>query len=166
MPTETQITGGSCPMIISGREYQASPLTDLDSAELNEYVQFKIIDLAKNYIRKNVKNLSPLERKEIRQSAIDASIGLSWIDSEAGKVLYTVEGTARLAWQMLVDKKKPIFEEFLNIFKFDEDKITENMEEVDRVFTRLNIDSTYDPDAEGSEGSDDKIEEVNENSKN
>jgi len=135
MPTDTQLTGGTCPLMISGQEFRARPFTDRDYAELDEYVQNQIIQTA----RRACKGLSLEERKEVTSAAISASIGVRWNGEEGGRIFFrTPSGQAYLVWSMIKANNRITFEEFQKLFLTVE-YYDENSEEAFRVFDKLNF---------------------------
>ncbi len=146
MPTDTQLTGASVTMMISGQKYSARTLTDKDFAELDEYIQFCIIETA----RKASQFLSPQERKESLAAAILAATGVRWSGEEGSKVFNTVAGASYLTWAMIKHNHKVTSETFEEIFS-QEKYLVDNITEMDRVFIKLNTE-TESSDDEKDEG--------------
>lgn len=134
MPTDTQITGGTCPMMISEQEYQARPFTDLDYASLDEYVQFAIIKLA----IKLGENLSDYERKELQQNAIVAAVGVKWNGDEGGRLFNTPGGLAFFAWVQIKANYSIPFKKFEKQYTIP-DNFAANIDETYRVYEKLNF---------------------------
>jgi hypothetical protein len=135
MPTDTQLTGGSCPFRVSGKNFDASPLTDRDYAELDEYVQDQIIQSA----RRSCKDLSKEERRELLTIAVRASVGVRWNDEEGTRILFnTPVGQSYMFWSMVKHNHKITPKEFEKIFLSSE-HFLDNLEEGYRIFDKLNF---------------------------
>lgn len=135
MPTDTQLTGGTMPFVVSEQTFKARPLTDRDYAELDEYVRAHIINTA----RKVAANLSEKERRELLAAAVLAATGLRWTSEEGAKVLNTLEGAAYLSWLMVKHSHKNVpFNAFYEVFSQDS-FVESNLIELDRVWATLNL---------------------------
>lgn len=123
-------------MHISGKEFKASTLNDLDYVELDEYVQYEMICIA----RKSAMNLPTDERQETIQAAIKASAGIRWSSAEGSRILTTHKGMMRLGYQMVTrNHKRLTFDEFLTLaFSKGREGTFENVKEIDRVYVKLN----------------------------
>tara|TARA_R100000306_G_C4262692_1_gene86115 strand:- start:9 stop:497 length:489 start_codon:yes stop_codon:yes gene_type:complete len=142
MPTDTQLTGGSCPLYISDQEFKASTLRDIDTSELDEWTRERVILNAVEI----GKNLIGAVRQELYQAASIASIGIKWNSVEGIRLFNTVEGSARLGWQMC-QKHQPLlsYEEFLKLMTSKGDAVTiQNSINIDRIYGKLNTISDED----------------------
>lgn len=129
MPTLTQLTGGTCPMKIGDTEFKANPLTDLDYAELDEYVQDHVIQIAK-------RNAKGADRQDMLQAALKATAGLRWNSEEGAKVITSKIGTFRIGYQMVKRNHQISFDDFVVIANKKPD---DSVETIDLIFTKLNI---------------------------
>lgn len=138
MATDTQLTGADYPLKLSGMEFKARTLTDRDSEEINTYIQSKVIETGKMAITSET---SPIMRKEVLTAAISAATGLTWGSAEGSRVMATIEGMCRLAWQMIKHGNAIEFEKLMDHIRGKGPEILRvNMEEIDSVFMILNTD--------------------------
>jgi hypothetical protein len=98
--TRQAATAASAPVTIGGREFQASPLTDRDSAELDNWVQTRVIKTARDSLDEDT---SEQERQETMDSANRIAQSMTWLWGDGAAILATPDGMARLAWQMCKD---------------------------------------------------------------
>lgn len=90
-------------------ELQMSPLTDRDTDELDNWVQYKIVELA----RQSVANASPAEREQTIQVALQQAQTMSWTNGSGTAALATASGKARLLWQSVRKQHPAVTEEQL-----------------------------------------------------
>lgn len=92
-------TAASSPIIFAdGTEYQCSPQTDKDIAEIDEWLQCRVNELAVKACR-NIDN--PAERAELLRIASINAGTVSCATNEGSRMLATVDGWARLTWQAI-----------------------------------------------------------------
>jgi hypothetical protein len=96
---DIHITAASAPLMLDEDEYQASPLTDKDLAELTTWIQTKIVQTAINSLPVATSQTLAL-REEILSIAVKASAAVSWQSLDGIKILETPDGMARITWQM------------------------------------------------------------------
>ena len=148
MPTAAQLTGASSPLRINGREFKARTLTDRDYVELDEYIQHKLLEKEKILIDKM--NLSSADRMEMTQAALKNAAVASWATNEGAKIMGTIEGTARLGYQMVAARHSQLsFEEFYEHMNKSNDLLGLAIREINDVFMKLN--TTPEEDSGNSE---------------
>ena len=129
------LTKATYPLIIGGKEFAASTLTDKDYGEMDLYIQSKVIEVA----RVSSIGLFPTDRSELLQAAVKAAASSGWGTQEGSRILATVEGTARLGWQMIRANSRISFEEFLKLCRGDSvAATTDSMEAIQIAFNKLN----------------------------
>lgn len=146
----TRLVGGAAPGTISNEEFNFRVLTDRDDAELNEYVQFEIIKVAKDASKVFP---SGTERSEVMQAACLAATGVRWNSSEGSRILNSTLGSARIAWQMIKSSHKITFEKFNKLFSTGE-FLDENIEEVWRLYSKLHLIEDKDKDKDEEKNKD------------
>jgi len=140
--SNSSLSGATYPLIISGREFAASPFTDKDYDELDNYIQSKLIGIAK----KQLSSFYGTERAEFLQAAIKAAASSGWGTQEGAKIISTTEGAARLGWQMVRAKSKISFEEFY-VLVVQQEHIQANIQEIDIVYGQLNFKAEEETDS-------------------
>lgn len=145
---DSNLTGATYPLVISNKEFQASPLTDKDYGELDNYIQAKVIEVARNQLG----GLSPAERSELLQAAIKAASSSGWGTVEGSKIINTVEGTMRIGWQMIKKKHNVDFDSFSSLAQSKgPDVLMQNIEAIDIAYGHLNLGITEESEEEGVE---------------
>ena len=89
------VSGASTPFVLNGVEYWLSPLTDKDMVELDEFLQFHVINLARKTLAPNA---TEAEKERAETIALKMAVGLSWMSGEGAKIIGTKEGMTRLVW--------------------------------------------------------------------
>jgi hypothetical protein len=112
-------------------QYHMSPLTDLDEAELDEYVQAKIIENARNSLPSNAPE-SLWEKTMVL--AMKTSLGVAWSRPPGSKVFTTTMGLARLIWQGVKRNDKNITVAEIHSHLLD----AKNVSEAYRQFKKVN----------------------------
>lgn len=123
-------TAASETITIGGREFQMSPLTDKDIAELDSFVQQRSIQIA----RDSVAGQSDEIRRETIAIAIECALGLTWMAGRGAKILATVPGMARLLWQSVKRNHPEITVDELQELMLERN----NIETVTDTFKKLN----------------------------
>lgn len=126
-------TAASAPLtFVDGTVYQMSPLSDKDIAELDAWVQSRIICMARESLPVDA---TKIERDETLSIAIRIASSTTWMSGQGAKLLATVPGWTRLVWQTIKRNHPNVTEEELSEHMFS----PENVREVNRVFTEQNV---------------------------
>lgn len=139
------LTGASFPMQIDGKEFAACSLTDKDYAEIDGYIQSKVMEVA----RSQLDGLTGTERQEMLQAAIKAAASSGWGTPEGWKIINTTEGSLRLGWQML-RKKQPKLS-FQSFSDLAHKKLASSILEIDKCYTVLNVNSDEEDKGDSSD---------------
>lgn len=133
--TDTQLTSGSFPITLADQTYLASPLSDRDYSTLDEYIQSRLINLA----RKAVENFPSNERGEVYQAAIKAAASSGFGTQEGSRIIGTTEGTIFLGWVMIRKQHKNVdLNTFTKLVQID---VEQALIQIYNAYTRLhNID--------------------------
>lgn len=149
--SDPSLTGAAVPLLISGKTFQAIAFTDRDYDELDEYIQSKVIEVAK----KQLQGLSQNERSEMLQAAIKAASSSGWGTLEGNKIINTVEGSIRLGWQMIKVRHPNIsWEDFLSLARKSDGQLKDNIFNIDVAFTKVNNLTIVNKDLESSKEDD------------
>ena len=144
MPTNVQLTGATIPLTITGKDFQANPLTDRDNAELDAYVKKEIIATAVEA----AESLPKSAQEKVLDAAIRQASGISWSTDEGSQVMASLTGTIRLAYQMIKRNHDIGWEEFKDHFMSDKDELIRNIQTINRVFIELNTPTEEDRERE------------------
>jgi len=112
--------------------YNTSPMTDRDIAEIDEWLQCRVNELAMKACR-NCADAS--ERREMLTAAALSAGSVSCTTAEGARMLATIDGWARLTWQA-IHRNHP------NVSPDDLRKLMTNpanIEKADANFRRLNV---------------------------
>lgn len=126
------LTGACTPLSLNGKEYRASPLSDKDISELDEWVQTLTIRRAQAAL---TDSMSTAERQELLQVAIREASAMTWVGGHGARMLATVDGMSRLVWQMLKKEHRDLTPDFVRQELIKNPR--GNIEEANRVFARL-----------------------------
>lgn len=91
-------TAASTPLKLGDNEYLMAPLTDMDISELDEWVQSRVMEVARRAL---VYATTPTEREEMIRVALKTASSMTWMSGEGSKMMSTVDGLTRLVWQSL-----------------------------------------------------------------
>ena len=126
-------TAAAAPLQFSdGTVYQMSPLSDKDIAELDAWVQSRVIQMARASL---LKDAPQSERDETLRIAMQTASSITWLSGQGAQILATVPGWTRLVWQAIKRNHPDVTEEELSAQMFS----AENIREVNRVFTEQNV---------------------------
>ncbi len=104
-------TAASAPLTFAdGTEYQMSPLTDKDIAELDEWVQARSIRIARMSLSAEA---DAMERRETMSLAMSEASRLTWMAGEGAAVMATLPGMTRLVWQSVKKSHPDVTERML-----------------------------------------------------
>lgn len=133
-PSDRQAaTAAAAPLkFADGTVYQMSPLTDKDIAELDAWVQSRIIEMARASLSKDA---TQIERDETLRIAMQTAVNVTWLSGQGAKILATVPGWTRLVWQAIKKNHPGVTEADVSAHMFS----AENVREVNRVFTEQNV---------------------------
>lgn len=126
-------TAAAAPLqFADGTVYQMSPLSDKDIAELDAWVQSRVIQMARASLSKDAPQS---ERDETLRIAMQTASSITWLSGQGAQILATVPGWTRLVWQAIKRNHPDVTEEELSAQMFS----AENIREVNRVFTEQNV---------------------------
>jgi len=125
-------TAAASPLVFAdGTTFQMSPLTDRDIAELDLWVQARIVQIARASL-----NGEPAEiREETLRLAMQTAAGASWMTGMGARIMATVPGMTRLVWQSIKRSHPEITEEEVGQHLFS----PENIEHARETFDKLNL---------------------------
>lgn len=92
------VTGVGTPIKLGDHEFTIHPLTDADISELDEWVQSRVIEIAR---RSLVKGLTPLEREELLRCAFRTASSMTWLSGDGARIMATVDGLTKLVHQSI-----------------------------------------------------------------
>lgn len=124
-------TAASDPLVLGDREFQMSPLTDKDIAELDSWIQSRCIEIARNSLPPDA---SQELRNETIQSAIEVAMSMTWLSGRGAKILATVQGMTRLVWVSIRKNHPDVTPAQLQAYMLD----PENIQKANLAFSRLN----------------------------
>jgi hypothetical protein len=75
-----------------------SPLTDKDIAELDNWLQSRVVEIA---VRAIPQNAPAALREELLTIALKHATSMSWMTGEGAKQMGTIDGVSRVLWQSL-----------------------------------------------------------------
>lgn len=119
--------------LASGKIYQATPFTERDICELDEYIRFKYMENA----RKAVEYATPTERKELLSIALDNSCSLTWTQGKGREIIQSLDGVVRFAYQMIKKNTNVSLEQFRKVL-LDEEHLQENIESIWETYNTVN----------------------------
>lgn len=132
MKDELNVAGAPSVLILeNGKELRMSPLTDRDIAELDQWVQARLIQNARKSLPPDA---TQADRDETLRLAMQESLTVSWLTGVGAKMMLTVDGIARLAWQGVHKNHPDITLDQLQTLMFKE----ENVKRAYAAFKRAN----------------------------
>jgi hypothetical protein len=153
MPNEPQLTAATVPVIIGAFEYQASPLTDRDNDELDNWLKHHIVNTARELMKGET---DPIFRREFIEIAQERSLLASFQSYIGVQVFGTPIGLARMVWQ-LIKKSHPKVTHQELVSQMRDDK---NIERVMEVFQALHPERYKDRSIDTNEVASPKNEEA------
>jgi hypothetical protein len=126
-----EITAAAHPLMLAGREYFLSPLSDRDIEELNYWLQDQMIQMA---VRNMAPELPQRTRDELMDAAMRQAAHLSWMSGEGSKQMRSLSGVARVAWQGLRRRHPELTHDDVKKLIMD----PKTVEYVTTVFRKLN----------------------------
>ncbi len=94
-----RLTAAAAPLKFDdGTSYQFSPLTDKDMDELDEWLQARLIENARNSLDDK---MTQAERDETMSLAMRESLTVSFVTGQGARMLSTLPGMVRLCWQSI-----------------------------------------------------------------
>lgn len=127
----TNISGAAVPLKFKDKngkiiELQFSPLSDIDSDELDLWLQSRLIENARNAAR----NCTPEQYTIDMRIANEQALELTFMSSRGVKMLATLAGMTRLCWQSVKKRHPEITQEQLRELLLS----PENMDELNTAF--------------------------------
>jgi hypothetical protein len=129
---DAAFVNAATPLFLNKKEYRATRLDDVDIAELDEWVQVTVIQRATKAL---TEDMPATLREEVLRSAHREAATLTWMGGQGAKILATVDGMARLVWQMLKKSHPDLTPDFVRQ-EMIKDK-DGNVKEANRVFNRF-----------------------------
>jgi hypothetical protein len=111
-------------------ELQFSPLSDMDSDEIDEWLQARLIENT----RRSVEHLSQAVREEMIQLAMKTSLEVTFLSLRGVKMLATLPGMVRVCWQSIRKRHPEVTEAELRSYLLH----PENMDALNTVFEKVN----------------------------
>ncbi len=143
MTTAQQLTGATHPISFldkDAKEIQLlmSPLSDIDIAELDSWVQSVCIENARNSLPAN----APQRDIDLTMnSAMVTSMGLSAFSGAGARLMGTPRGVARMVWQSCKANHKTLTVAQVMQYMFN----PQNVNCANLIFRKLNMPETFDP---------------------
>ena len=136
----SQITAATAPLNLKDAqgnviEFAARPFTDLDWAEIDEWIQSRIIAAARKSC-KDDPECTPADRKETMAAAMTSCLAVSSFTDEGNDILSTPPGVARMAYQMCKEDEQAKGMTYLDFRAMMQNG--NNLEEVFTVFKKIN----------------------------
>lgn len=101
----TDMTGSTMPLRLADKEFQMAPLSDLDIAELDQWLRARVFQIA---IDSTPKDADEQTRRLIMESAQSVAVELTWMSPEGAKQMRTLDGMSRLIWQSIKERHPEI----------------------------------------------------------
>lgn len=138
--TYQQMTAASVPIVLEdGTTYQFSPLSDRDLAELDAWLQSKVIQIARQSL---TPDLSQKERDETLSLAMREASNVSFLTKAGQTQLATISGMVHLLWMSIRKNHPDVSEDTLQsklMENIDNIRIiTDKFREVNKVYARRN----------------------------
>lgn len=134
------ITGAAIPLTFAdGTTYQASPFSDRDIDELDEYVRHVLIRNARQSCRDA--DVTPEEAQRIESTALEMSISITWMSGVGARLMSQPRGMARLVWQSVKHNHPDVTEDQIHKQLLD----PENVRAANSTFAQANIGTSRRP---------------------
>lgn len=127
------VTGSPFPIVISGKEYFASPLTDGDIVELDHWIQSQYIARVRESLPEDV---SEVDYDRAMTLAYKTSLTLSWTEGDGAVMMASVDGVSRIFWHQLRGRHPEL--KHADVRKMVLDPM--NLRIAQETFKRLNLD--------------------------
>jgi len=138
MDQRQALSAAGVPVELGGRQLYFSPFTDKDIAELDMWVRGEYIKMVRaSFDDSTTKN----EREEALALAMKHAAGLTWLSGEGAKLIGTVAGMARLAYQSVRKRHADVTLEWLQAEMFN----PENVHAVRIAFEQANVTAPEQP---------------------
>ena len=134
--TDAQVTAAPAPLYLDGEEYTASPMTDLDFAEFDEWVQGRFVKMARLAAPQGMAPEEVSERNEITQVAMLTAMQVTFLTDEGQRILSSRLGVAKLT-QFMLRKEHPKLD-IETLLKYMRSPV--NIENVRILFRKQNAD--------------------------
>jgi hypothetical protein len=130
-----RVTGAATPVkLTNGKEileFMFSPLSDKDIDEIDEWLQARVIEIARESLKSNS---SQRDRDETINAAIRLSVEVSLLSPAGARMISTVAGMTRLCWQSARKCHPDLSEAKLRSFLIN----PANIDVVNKAFARVN----------------------------
>lgn len=123
-------------IVLGGKLYTASRLTDKDIVELDRWVRAEWVRTA----RDSAEGKSPEYIAAVEERAMKFAAGISAFDGVGFRFFGTVEGISRLAWKSLQKCHPELTFEYLRdqIFNPDKDDVADSINRFNKAFRVVN----------------------------
>ncbi len=142
MTTAQEATAAPLELRLGDRTFRMSPLTERDIAELDHWLQSRVIRIARE-------SLPPAASEEDRRLTLDVALSraasLSWMSPEGARLMATLDGMAQLVWQGVKTNHPGIAPAEIRELLLD----AANLEESLGAFDRLNNAKKKRPPSDG-----------------
>lgn len=132
---QEHLTAAAYPLKLGTNTYRAEPLNDQDISELDNYVRKCYLDTAKLAINSDT---SKEDRQEIMDVAIRTAATLSAFTGTGARIIATIDGWARMVWQMIHRNHPTVTYEQLRKEMLN----PANIQEANGVFRKTNMPET------------------------
>ena len=96
MTTAAQATAAPSEIRLGGRSFRMKPFTDVDIAELDNWLRALVIRTARESLPDDA---SQEDRLTTIEAATRAAMGMSWMSGYGARMMATLDGLAQLIWQ-------------------------------------------------------------------
>lgn len=134
--SDSTLASARRPIRFGNTEYLASPLTDRDIAELDEWIQEHYIDLARRSLRSST---SEADRELTMRVAMREALTLTWLSGQGARIIGTIDGLTRLLWQMVQHNHPNVTPAQLRAHLTDPRTLQENISRINDTFEKLNV---------------------------
>lgn len=131
-----KLTAASMPLKIGSKTFQASPLSDKDLTELDNWVRADFIRTARKSL---TPDMSTAEREETLSVAMRIAQTLCAFRGSGARQLASVDGMIRLVWQSVKHNHPNVTEDELRALLLTPEAAAEAIAETNSVFAMLNM---------------------------
>jgi hypothetical protein len=96
LTTRAQATAAPAPITLGDKTFRMSPLSDVDIGELDQWLQARIVRIARNSLPEDA---DPALRAETIGAALDKAATMTWMSPKGAEMMATLDGMAQLIWQ-------------------------------------------------------------------
>lgn len=124
------------PIFLGKEEYLAQQLTDRDISELDEWIRSRFIEMARKSLASDA---SEEERERTLRVAMREAQSMTWVSGQGARIIGTIDGLARLMWQMIHHNHPGVTPEQIRRHLADPETMRENMARINDTFEQLNV---------------------------